>query len=53
MDPERQHWLEKLATACKKVLADLGADRRHAALVEDVKKLLAQTRAESKDEKAE
>jgi hypothetical protein len=52
VDPERQHWLEKLATACKKVLADLGADRRHAALVEDVKKLLARTRAEQ-DEKAE
>jgi hypothetical protein len=52
MDPERERWLENLAVACKKVLADLGADRRHAALVGDVKKLLARIRAEE-DEKPE
>jgi hypothetical protein len=52
MDPERRRWLENLGAACKKVLADLGADRRHAALGEDVKKLLARIRAEQ-DEKAE
>ena len=52
MDPERRRWLEKLEAACKKVLADLGADRKHAALVEDVKELLARTKAEQ-DEKAE
>ena len=52
MDPERRRWLEKLATACEKVLADLGTDRGHAALAEDVEELLARTRAEQ-DEKAE
>jgi len=50
MDPERRRWLEKLAAACKKVLADLGADRRHAALAEDVEKLLTRTKEELRGE---
>jgi hypothetical protein len=50
MDSERRRWLEKLATACKKVLADLGADRRHAALAEDVEELLIRTNEELRRE---
>jgi hypothetical protein len=46
MDPERRRWLEKVAAACKRVLAELGADRRHAALAEDVKELLTRTNEE-------
>jgi hypothetical protein len=50
MDSERRRWPEKLATACKKVLADLGADRRHAALAEDVEELLIRTNEELRRE---
>jgi hypothetical protein len=52
IDPERQHWLETLATACEQVLADLGADRRQAAVVEDVEKLLAGMRRELAEERS-
>jgi len=50
MDPERRRWLEKLAAACKKVLVDLGADRSHVAVAEDVKELLTRTNEELRRE---
>jgi hypothetical protein len=50
MDPEWRRWLEKLAAACRKVLADLGADRRHAAVAEDVDELLTRTKEELRRE---
>lgn len=50
MDAERRRWLEQLGAACEKVLANTDAGDRsqayYAAVLEDVKALLARIEAE-------
>jgi truncated hemoglobin YjbI len=50
MEHERRQWLETIAAACERVLADLNPDPHNAALAEDVEELLARTRSELAEE---
>lgn len=44
MELERRQWLEAIAAACERVLAELNPDPHNRALVEDVEELLASTK---------
>lgn len=52
VDAERREWVERVADACERVLADRergGTDAAYLALLDDVAGLLARLRAELKE----
>ena len=52
MDAERREWVERVADACERMLADQEGSRTDAAyvaLLDDVGSLLARLRAELQD----